>query len=72
MNSRREGILIYLAPITAILIAAMAAWWYFGLLKQRVRDKPLAAPTEPWRPKTSPYPTEPVPESTKPPSAPGE
>lgn len=57
MHFRREGFLIYIPPITAILLVILAAWWYFGWLKERVRDKPLQPPAEQWRPKITPYPT---------------
>jgi hypothetical protein len=56
MQPQRDNLLVYLGPITAIVLVVLGAWWYVGMLKQRVRDKPLAPVVEPWRPNASPYP----------------
>jgi len=58
MQPQRYNALMYVGPITAIVLVVLGAWWYFGMLKQRVRDKPLAPNVEPWRPNVSPYPTD--------------
>jgi len=57
MQPQRDNLLVYMGPITAIALVVVGAWWYFGMLKQRVGDKPQAPVVAPWRPKASPYPT---------------